>query len=99
MAVYMLKFSEPIGSPTKSHGTAQFYLGYCADGRVEERLAEHRAGRGAFITAAAVEKGLELHLILVIPGATRTDERKLKNWKSHKRVLNRYRQYQVGATS
>lgn len=95
MAVYILEFSAALGNPNKTHGTAKYYLGYCADNRVEERLAEHRAGRGAFITAAAVEKGLELKLVMLIPGAARTEERRLKNMKSHKRVLKRYHQYLV----
>lgn len=90
MTVYMLKFSSPIGNPDKRYGTAQFYLGYCADNRLDERLAEHRAGRGAFITAAAIERGLTLHLVMVIPKGTRKLERQLKNWKSHRKVLNRF---------
>ncbi len=93
--IYMLKFSEPIGNPNVCHGQAQFYLGYCADNRLAERLAEHRNGTGASITRAAIEKGLTLNLCMVIPKGTRKLERQLKNWKSHRRVLNRFPMFRV----
>lgn len=92
MAVYMLRFTGLLGNDNKS---AQYYLGYCEDKRLSERIAEHRAGTGACITRAAIERGFELQLIMVIPKATRKLERQLKNWKSHKRVLDRFPMFKV----
>lgn len=82
--VYILRFSHPLGS---IRHRAQYYIGWTLD--VEERLAEHRAGRGAKITAAAVERGYHLELVAVIPNMTRQDERRLKNMKSISRILSR----------
>lgn len=91
--IYMLKFSEPIGNPNHRNGQAQFYLGYTTN--LDQRIAEHRAGTGACITAAAVAQGRELHLVLVIPQGTRKLERQLKLWKSHRKVLNRFPSFRV----
>src|SRR5687768_3591411 len=51
--IYVLKFSQPIGNPNNPRAMASFYVGYCDDDTLPRRLAEHRAGRGAAITAAA----------------------------------------------
>lgn len=60
--IYLLHFD---GGALARRGTrgARHYLGYCADGEVERRLAEHRAGKGARITAAASRAGLALVLV------------------------------------
>jgi len=47
---------------------------------VERRLAEHQAGRGAAITAAAARAGIEMVVVHTEPG-TRHDERRIKNRK------------------
>ena len=81
--VYMLTF-PPIG--TGRH-QARFYIGFCDDDRdPAERLAEHRAGRGAAITRAVVERhGPDtLELLWVLPG-DRNLERRLKRQRNHKR--------------
>lgn len=85
--IYGLRFSRPIGNPDKKHGTAQHYLGWCEDNRLEERIAEHRAGRGAKITQAAIKQGAELELVFILPGGTRDDERRLKRIKNHRKVF------------
>lgn len=85
--IYILKFSKPLGN---EFHRAQYYLGYCAKSRLNERLAEHRAGHGAAITRAAVQSGATLELAAHFPG-DRVLERKLKNRKSHKRIIERYR--------
>lgn len=92
MAVYMLKISEPLGNEKHQ---AMYYLGYADDKRLQERVAEHRAGYGAAITRAAIERGYTLELIMVIPKGTRKLERQLKNWKSHRRVLDRLPMFRV----
>lgn len=82
--LYLLKFSKPLG--TDRH-RAQHYLGFCEDGRLDERLAEHRAGQGARITAAAVRNGYDLQVVWTGRG-NRKDERKLKRQHNHKRLID-----------
>jgi hypothetical protein len=83
MTVYMLQFSGALGNEPHS---ARTYLGYCDDGRLDDRLAEHRAGRGVAITRAAVEKGYSLELVASMPG-DRALERWLKNKKDSRAAL------------
>jgi predicted GIY-YIG superfamily endonuclease len=71
--IYLIHFSQPIGSDRK---TAQHYIGY-AEGDPAARLALHRAGRGAKITRAAVERGIGLEIVRTWPG-DRAVERRLK---------------------
>ena len=94
--IYVLKFEHPLGRPGR-HSQAQFYLGYCEDDRLADRLAEHAAGYGAAITRAAVQRGYRLELVLAIPG-DRSEERRLKNWKNHRRVIQRYARESVHST-
>lgn len=82
--VYLLRFSTPLGNDRHE---AQYYMGYCEDGRLDERLQEHRCMRGAKITAAAVAKGAELTVVRTWPNATREDERRMKRWKRHSRFV------------
>lgn len=49
--LYLIRFSQALGNEKHS---VWYYLGYCEDGRLDERLAEHRAGKAAKITAAVV---------------------------------------------
>jgi predicted GIY-YIG superfamily endonuclease len=69
--LYILKIVPPMHH-------AQYYTGYCADDRFEERLAEHLDGRGATIIRRALEAGHQIQPVLTFPG-NRTDERRLKN--------------------
>lgn len=83
MAIYLLKFGVPLGSEKHK---AQFYLGYCKSGTVPQRVERHRAGQGAAITRAAFARGIDIQLVGSIPG-NRKLERKLKNRKSHARLV------------
>lgn len=67
--IYVLHFSRP-------YRHAKHYVGW-TDRPIEERLAEHRAGRGARLCAVVCAVGIELLLSHTVPG-TRDDERKLK---------------------
>ncbi|MCS6846537.1 MAG: endonuclease [Anaerolineae bacterium] len=82
--VYLLTFPA-IGSDKHR---ASHYIGYCDDDPTE-RLERHRAGQGARITAAAVERHGPDALVLVwaLPG-TRDDERRMKRQRNHRRFLN-----------
>lgn len=82
--VYLLRFTRPLGDPSRPGCHARYYLGWCPDGpgrslyALFERIAEHRAGRGAAITAAAVAVGAQLQLVRTWPGADRARERAMK---------------------
>jgi predicted GIY-YIG superfamily endonuclease len=79
--VYLLHFSSPLG--TKLH-QAEHYVGLTND--LPSRLQEHRTGRGAKITQAAVERGLALAIgalgLVSSPDLTpRQAERRMKTIK------------------
>lgn len=59
--IYLLHFSEP-------YKHAKHYLGWTAD--LPARLAEHRAGRGAKLTRAAVAAGIGLTVVRTWAGDT-----------------------------
>lgn len=69
--VYLLHFNKPVG------GRAWHYIGYCGDGKLEERLATHRSGNGARILAAAMEQGVSWVVAAAFPGY-REVEKQLK---------------------
>lgn len=77
--IYILQFD-----PQMHH--ARYYVGWCEDGRLDERLTEHKKGRGAKITRAAVEKGIQLALVATLPG-DRTRERAIKRQKNTPRLV------------
>ena len=58
---------------------AHHYLGFAED--IEPRINAHLHGHGARLTQVAVDAGCSLVLVRVWPGATRRDERRLKNQK------------------
>jgi predicted GIY-YIG superfamily endonuclease len=94
--IYIVELSRPIGNPKSKHGTALYYLGYCDDDRLFERLNEHQAGRGAAMLRAAKKQGITFGVVMTIPGATREDERRLKRQKNTPRIVARYRYQQLG---
>lgn len=88
--IYVLKFEQPLGNPQNARAMAQFYVGYCDDHRLEERLAEHRAGQGAAITRACNVRGIAFDVVLTLSGG-RTVEHYLKHtYKNTPKLLARY---------
>ncbi len=79
--VYILRFNPPL-----KH--ARHYVGTCAAHRLNQRLAEHRAGTGAKITAAAVEQGIQLEVACVIENADHAVERQIKGYHDNTRFVN-----------
>lgn len=89
--IYILQFSEPLGS---ARHQASFYVGYCEDNRLEQRFREHLKGEGAAITRAALKRGISFRVLATLPG-TREDERKLKRQKNTPRIVRRLQRNQA----
>lgn len=88
MVIYLLHFHQPI---SERH-TTQHYLGWCSEEGLDDRLWEHRKGKGARLTAVARERGIRFTLAECFPG-DRATERKLKRRKNHKKfcpICNRH---------
>ena len=80
---YLLHFNGKLGNPTNPRAMAGHYLGTADD--LDARLAEHRKGQGARITAAAVQRGIDFTVARTWPGG-RTVERRLKRRKAGPRL-------------
>lgn len=78
--LYVIELERPIGDVNNPHGAARYYLGYCGDSRLSQRLREHRSGAGAAILRAANQQGIAWRVVLTLRG-TRADERAIKNQK------------------
>lgn len=85
--VYILEFETPLGNERHQ---ARYYVGYCHDGTLSRRLKQHRAGTGAAMTRAAVERGIGFEVIVTTPG-DRTRERQIKRQKNTPRLIARLR--------
>lgn len=70
MSVYILHLSRPL-----KH--ARHYIGFADN--VKKRFNHHVAGTGSRFTQVCHEQGITLILARVFRGATRTDERRMKN--------------------
>ena len=79
--IYLLCFLEAIGNGT-DRGKAKHYTGFTTD--LEERLEEHRAGRGARLTQVLTERGIGWVLADVHPG-NQDIERLLKQHSATRR--------------
>lgn len=81
--VYLLHFAAPIGAHDNPRGMARHYVGWSPD--PQRRLWAHRAGRGAALTRAVVECGIQMTIAAMWPGY-RSDEREAKRQKNAPRV-------------
>lgn len=81
--VYLLHFDKPLGNPANTRALARHYLGWAVD--LDKRLNDHRAGRGAAITRAALEQGISFACVATWPGDYLL-ERHLKALKSGPRL-------------
>jgi hypothetical protein len=77
--IYLLHFERPI-SPLH---TTQHYLGWAA--QLDDRLAQHQGGRGARLTAVALERGIAWAVVRTWQGG-RTLERQLKRRREGPRL-------------
>lgn len=76
---YLIHLVESLGDPSRPRMHARHYIGWTNGESVEVRLAQHRAGTGARILAAAVKRGIEFRVVRVWPDTDRHFERRLKN--------------------
>ena len=81
--VYLLHFDHKLGNLANRYAQAQHYIGTARD--LDSRIAEHKAGSGAAITAAAVHRGIGFDVVRTWSGG-RQLERKLKNRKEAPRL-------------
>jgi predicted GIY-YIG superfamily endonuclease len=79
---YLLHFERPIAPGLH---TCQHYLGYTRK-RLRDRIAEHRAGKGARLTQVAHERGIGFVCVRTWPDGSRGLERRLKNQKRGNRL-------------
>src|SRR6185437_732275 len=71
--IYIIHFDSP-------YYHARHYIGFCAEGNLEQRLAQHRAGCGSRLMLAVELAGTDWTLALTHP-SDRNFERRLK--RSH----------------
>lgn len=81
--VYLLHFSAPLGNLANRRAQASHYLGWAVD--LDRRVAQHRAGQGAAITRAAIERGISFEVVATWPGDWLL-ERRLKALKATPRL-------------
>lgn len=83
---YLLKLSTPLG--TEKH-SAQYYLGSCSN--LIKRLKQHKEGKAAAFTRAAVEKGICFEVVCIWVVNTVQEARQLeiqlKKYKNHAKLL------------
>jgi len=80
MAIYLLKFDEPAGDPSRPRCSARYYLGYSEDTKLPDRIRLHRQGlSGAALPTWFHSQGIGFRVVRVFWGATRSDERKIKD--------------------
>jgi hypothetical protein len=77
--IYLLHFAKIIGDLGNPHGQARHYIGWCS-GNIEDRLAAHKRGDGAAITAWLVTHAIGWQLVRLWVGNGDL-ERKIKNRK------------------
>jgi hypothetical protein len=77
--VYLLHFDRPVNTARP----ARHYIGYADSGdSLVSRLDQHRRGLGARIVAALMSRGGDFEVARTWPGADRSTERRLKNFKN-----------------
>jgi hypothetical protein len=72
--IYIIHFDKP-------YYHARHYVGYCAEGKLEERLARHRQGRGSRLMLAVESAGLTWRVVVTRHG-DRCVERSIKKAKN-----------------
>ncbi len=94
--IYILKFERKLGNYSNPRAQAQYYVGWCHDGGLDDRIREHRAGRGAAITRHAVRCGIAFSVVATLPG-DRAVEKQLKRMKNTPRFVSKLEKGQAYA--
>jgi hypothetical protein len=69
---YLVHLDQALGS-THPRGGAQHYVGTTVN--LDQRLETHRAGKGARMLAAAVERGISFDVVRTWDGGRETEKR------------------------
>lgn len=88
MTLYLLRYLEPLGNCHKRSG---YYLGYCADGTLQQRLAKHESGWGSSYTRMMARLKIPFELAWTGKG-DRNEERRLKKAGHYDRLAAKGRQ-------
>lgn len=78
--LYIIELSEPL-----CH--AKFYVGYCCSWRLDDRIKEHRLGRGAKLLKACCERQITFRVIATHETGNRALERQIKRQKNTPRLV------------
>lgn len=90
--VYILEFERKVS------GKVQFYIGFSTnEDTFFFRMKQHKKGRGAKLTQAAKSQGIGWKISVLVPEATRTDERRWKNWHKASEVVRSLKNKGYGA--
>ena len=88
MAVYVLRFTRPIGDTSRPGCFARYYIGWARDERLPARIARHRRGAaGCALTSYAHSQGIGFRVVRIFWGLSCRDERRLKQ-AGHYRLLD-----------
>jgi hypothetical protein len=79
---YLVHLDRRLGT-ANPRGTAGHYVGQTVD--LARRLETHRAGKGARMLAAAVERGIGFEIVRTWPGGPET-ERRIKRQRNAPRL-------------
>jgi predicted GIY-YIG superfamily endonuclease len=82
---YLIHLDQRLGS-SHPNGSAGHYLGTTTN--LANRLETHRAGKGARMLAAAVERGISFDVVRTWPGGRET-EKALKRLRNSPRLCPR----------
>ena len=85
--IYFIRLNKEMGGKSP-RGKARHYVGFCTEGRLHERMQEHRSGQGARLLHAANKKGIKYRVIATMPG-NQADERAIKNQKNTRKYLKK----------
>ena len=88
--IYIIHFETPLHH-------ARHYVGYCAEGTLDQRLQRHRSGQGSRLMYAIALAGIDFVVALTHPG-DRHFERRIKRAKNTPRFCPLCRQVPPSAT-
>jgi predicted GIY-YIG superfamily endonuclease len=73
--IYLIHFSAALGR-------SRHYVGYCREGRLDDRIREHRTGRGAALIREVNAAGIAWEVVRTWEEGDRATERHIKKHKN-----------------